>query len=735
MFEKRLVLFIAAITLTLGVLVGRLYQLQIRRGETYVQAALDSLQRPSRDLHTLRGQICDRGGRRLAYDTARFDLCLNYRFTRLFAENFWLGVQLEYFPGGTGSAKDVRQCLKDVFGLTAAQIRGFPLQPADDALPFADFQDYWRGQAENLLTDIVRLSDGDIAQFKIAIDQGNAEIYRLAVAVARRKYYQLHADEMNEAYRPLSGDNLEADFLRLLPAPLERYRFLVQHPIREMNGPLPIQPNLDKEIALLIEEQLVSQPGPAIFGGRPVTIEVSAQRCYPYNDIACHLIGQVRRIRPEEISPDEPADGELPTFEQLKSYQLGDTAGDWGMERLFENRLRGIRGWLKDHADPAQRQRIEPQPGRDVQLTLDIEFQQAIGQLLASAEVLPAENLSTPPPAAAVVIDVPTGDILAMVSYPTFNLNTYYEPENFRLINQLEVDDPLDRYLNRAVMCNYRPGSCIKPTILLGALENGIIGADTTVFCDRSRKYWQGLPDDINNHGELSARRALAVSCNFYFTLIGDHLKPPRTIEWLGKAGFHQRQLVWPDEVDTAAIWPSFRETAGNVAPINSVTQTSTDLPVGQAFRLLCIGRGPLDAAVLHMANSAATIARGGVYLPPTLIAEPAVTRTPRRIASEYNARIVAEGMEQVINSPQGTAYNAFHQSDFPWPADRVHLGGKTGTAEFSVFIAFARADDGRTLALAVLVETDAHGADVAAPLARRIFELAADYHYLPEKL
>ncbi|MBN2212068.1 MAG: hypothetical protein JW709_11790, partial [Sedimentisphaerales bacterium] len=700
MFEKRLVLFIAVITLTLGALVGRLHQLQIKRGPEYVQAALDSLRRPSRDLHTLRGQIRDRHGRRLAYDTARFDLCLNYRFTRLFEEDFWRGIQLLYFPSGEGTVKDVRQCLRDEFGFSSAQARDFKPRPTDDhSLAFNDFQRFWMDHAENLLADIARLTDGDIYQFKTALTQGNADIHHLAIAVARRKYYQLHQAELAETYRPLSGDDLEADFIRLLPDPLQRYRFLAQNPIREMNGPLPIWPNLQQDVALLIAEQLIGQPGPTLFYERPITIEVNAQRCYPYNEVACHLIGQVRRVRPDEIPPDTPSNDAPPGHEQLSVYQLRDTVGDWGMERLFETRLRGIRGWFKDHADPTQQQRIEPQPGRDVQLTLDIEFQKTIGNFLTHPDVLPPEYLDAPLPAAAVVIDVPTGDVLAMVSSPTFDLNTYYESENFRLINQLGIDDPLDRYVNRAIMRNYRPGSSIKPTILLGALEAGIVGPDTAVFCHRSRKYWQGLPDDIENHGELSARRALEVSCNFYFTLIGDHLGPARTIAWLETSGFHQRQLTWPDEVDAAAVWPSFRETSGNVAPINPVTHTSTDVPGGQAFRLLCIGRGPLDTAVLHMANSAATIARGGVYLPPTLIAEPAVNRTPRRIASEQNARIVAEGMEQVINRPGGTAYSAFHQPDLPWPPERVRLGGKTGTAEYSVFIAFARADDGRTLA------------------------------------
>ncbi len=136
-------------------------------------------------------------------------------------------------------------------------------------------------------------------------------------------------------------------------------------------------------------------------------------------------------------------------------------------------------------------------------------------------------------------------------------------------------------------------------------------------------------------------------------------------------------------------------------------------------------------ASILQIANSMATIARDGVYVSPALVAIPEVKNDTQRIATIDNCKIVQDAMRGVIYQADGTAYDAF--LTFPWSPDQVEVFGKTGSTDYSLFSCYAKANDGRCLAIAVIAETEAHGNEVAAPLASEIILACSELNYLPE--
>lgn len=722
MFQRRLAIFIFLVILATGGLIARLYQLQIIQGPYYDQLTKATLERPGKWLETVRGQILDAQGRILATDVPQFDLCLNYTLTRLYDERFWEGLAVRYFSDSANTTPEaaVRRCLMGAFGYDRITAEAFLARhhPAElNTIRQAEIV-----QADQLLGELAGICQVGRDVFLKSIREINDDIYLVRMAVARRKAYQRrYGADWNNYFQPKELAEIPDDFAAVMPDPVERLKLIADNPIREMNQPLPILPGLSEDAALTVEEYIVGKfPGSRI-DDRPASIQVNKMRSYPYQDAACHLMGQIRPVRANEVSTDTP--DATPSDTERSALHLGNRTGDWGVEYLFEEMLRGRRGWSKENIDPGKTIRIEPEPGQTIQLTIDIELQRAVQKVLENPIFLSEAYYQSPMPGAAVVLDVPTGRILAMVSVPGFDLNNYYFSQNYLTIN--DSNDPRQRKFNHALSVNYQPGSTIKPTVLLAALECGIVGPQTKTDCSVANKYWTGLPADIENHGWIDTSDAIMRSCNYFFILTGDRLGSKRMVEWLERSGFNRQILGVPAEV-AERQWAAFHETTGHIAPIGR------EIPGSHDLRFISIGRGSLDASVLQMANSVATIARNGRMVRPSLIISPNSHPEEIQIASAGHAQIVQQAMERVIYSSQGTAYDAF--SPPPWPMDEVLIFGKTGTTKWSAFICGAKSSDGRCIAVAVAAEAEnAHGAEVAAPIARKILEVCGKYNYLPQ--
>ena len=683
MFQRRLMVFIAVLVLMMGALLCRLAWLQLIRADAYLEKTEALFKRPPRWLETVRGNIYDCKGRALATVEASYQLGLHYNLTRLYDPRFW-----NYQIVRAGRLKKNR-------GRSREQVE------LDVDLEYQDDLDL----AEGILAELAGLCHVSQETLRESIGHINDRLFDLQTLLARKAYCR--KNEIAYVIQPNMAA-IRDDFSRLVPDARQRESLIGKEKVAEMLVAQPVLRSISREIALSVEERF----GQTRLGKvAPVVVVPKKTRNYPYRDVACHLIGHLGPVGVSELSGSIP-----PAPEDFQAYFAFDRRGDRGVESLFESLLRGQRGWEHKRIDGEDLEEpARAEMGTDVTMTLDIELQKDIQHLFESRSYC----------GAAVVIDVVTGCVRAMVSVPTYDLNTYYQYDFYNVIN--DPDDPLMRRWNRALSVDYQPGSTIKPIILLGALERDVVQESDRLDCDDSNKNWVGSPTDIHNHGLYNATDAVRQSCNFYFIKVGEKFGADGLVDWLGRMGGHRRILAWPEGFGDRAI-RAFGETVGHYKPIGSASLRRADL------RFVAIGRGAMDGSLLQVANSTATIARYGLTMAPTLIQSPQVFQEKSPVASQHHARIVEDAMAQVVADPLGSGYAAF---DPPlWEPDEVIVYGKTGSTKYSLFTCYAKSQIGDDcLAVAVVVEVDRFGSEVAAPLTRMILKSCAEHDYLPETL
>jgi penicillin-binding protein 2 len=458
-----------------------------------------------------------------------------------------------------------------------------------------------------------------------------------------------------------------------------------------------------------------------------VSILPKARRFYPYGSVAAQTIGWV--------GPAQPGDKKLFADDKLLSYLDDEVSGrDDGVEYILETVLRGRRGEVFYDIDGRRINRAKTRFGRDVSLTLDIELQKKAENYLADCEL----NPNCKAPTAAVVIDVVTGDILALVSMPAFDLNRIrYDYDDV----ESDANEPLR---NRAINKQYPPGSVIKPLILIAGLESGKITADKVINCPAqkapkhwpscwlyNRYHWRCHDDDWPNN----ARNAIKGSCNIYFSRLADKIEPSVLRQWLSDFGYGRKILSPPAAIAGTEFNRTLRQVPGIISSGNS---ENTIVP--QDRRLFGIGQGNLRVTPLQVANAMAAIARGGLYKPPRLFIDSQETSIEHQASSitldisPETLEVVYDGISAVVNEPGGTAYNEFAHAGFAEQGIMVY--GKTGSTEKpdnAWFAGFAEDGKGRSIAIAIVVEGGQHGSSDAAPIARNIIGFCIEAGYIGE--
>jgi len=471
-----------------------------------------------------------------------------------------------------------------------------------------------------------------------------------------------------------------------------------------------------------------------------VHIQPGGHRVYPYGAVAAQTIGWVG-----------PATGDYKDLfenDRLASYLDDEVCGKSpGVEYVCETILRGKRGELVYDIDRQLISRTETQFGTDVTLTLDIALQQRIENYLANYPHDP----NCGPGTAAVVIDVASGDILALVSMPVFDLN------RARFDYDILVKDSNEPLINRAICAQYPPGSVIKPVILIAALESGKISPDEIIPCPAQKapvgwpncliynRYHIGHSDNWAN----SARNAIKGSCNIYFSQVADRIEPAVLQQWLGKFGYGCTAATLQIRNSQSEI-RGLRQAAGQISSSKTKSEIENrkskippeaDFPplVETERRLFGIGQGNLRVTPLQVANAMAAIARGGVFRQPRLFREMSDLECPAaNLESEplgispQTLDVVRDGMYAVVNESGGTAYKEFAHSGLP--GQGVQTYGKTGSTEepeVAWFAGFAKDGKERSIAVAVVVEGGQHGSSDAAPLARDILQFCIDAGYV----
>jgi len=501
--------------------------------------------------------------------------------------------------------------------------------------------------------------------------------------------------------------------------------------VREQNWPHAIVPGLDKARSVALRAQFDSTVGMVI---RPSHI-----RRYPYQQYACHVIGLTRQVNEaEQHALNMPADQADWLTRKLADYLDGDIIGKRGAEKMCENVLRQRRGYLQFKLSGKKLAQADAVNGGDVHLTLDIHLQIELTRLFHRLRAQQLLNVADGPRGCRngciVVLSVPAGEVLAMVSVPTFDLNQYGS-EFPRLVKDRN-DLPL---LHRAVGARYPPGSTVKPIVALAGLGAGRIGLDTTFHCtgyllaNRHDAYRCWIAKLGGAHGSLSVINGLKHSCNVFFFRVGGRMGVRGLTDWYAAFGLGERPGTGLGEERTGQL------------PVGG--------PVGTAWNL-SIGQGPIAVTPLHMANAMVTIARGGKFSSPLL----ALEGTPKRIHRDFPvnkryAKAVRRGMYLVVNERGGTAYKIFHGTDVEELDFKVC--GKTGTAEVQPhridtnrngridtgdrivyegdtawFVGFAPYENPQ-VAVAVVAEHAGSGGRHAGPIAREVFRICKKYGYI----
>ncbi|BAN46529.1 penicillin-binding protein 2 [Metapseudomonas resinovorans] len=461
-------------------------------------------------------------------------------------------------------------------------------------------------------------------------------------------------------------------------------------------------------------------------------VEVVAQlvRHYPQGAHFAHSVGYVGRINEKELKQLDPV-----------NYSGTHHIGKTGIERFYEDQLHGEVGYEEVETNARGRvlrvlKRTDPKPGKDLVLTLDVRLQEAAEAALAGRR------------GAIVAIEPSSGDVLAMVSQPSFDPNPFVTGISFKAYAELR--DSIDRPLyNRVLRGLYPPGSTIKPMVAVSGLDAGVVTPATRVFdpgfyqlpnYDHKYRNWNRSGD-----GWVNLESAIMRSNDTYFYDLAHKMGIDRLHQYMSRFGFGQRVALDMFE-ESAGLMPS-REWKR--ARYRQAWYPGETLILG-------IGQGYMQATPLQLAQATALMANRGKWIRPhlakTIEGQPPLDPNPVPDITLRDPKFwdySRFGMEQVVHAPRGTAHKVGATSVY-------RIAGKSGTAQVvaikqgekydrnkvqerhrdhALFVAFAPAEDPR-IAVAVMVENGEGGSSVAAPVAKQVMDawlLGEDGQLRPE--
>ncbi|AKX56129.1 penicillin-binding protein 2 [Thiopseudomonas alkaliphila] len=473
--------------------------------------------------------------------------------------------------------------------------------------------------------------------------------------------------------------------------------------------PIPILFELDEQQIALIAVNQFRLPG--------VEVDAKLVRTYPQKEHFAHSVGYVGRINEQDLK-------RIDNVAYSGTHHIGKT----GLERFYEEQLHGQVGYEEVETNARGRvlrvlNRVEAVSGQDLHLTLDVKLQEAAEKALADRR------------GAIVVIEVNTGEVLAMVSQPSFDPNPFVTGIGFKAYAELR-DSPDQPLYNRILRGLYPPGSTIKPMVAAAALDAGVITGTSRVFDpgfyqlpNNSHKFrnWNRWGD-----GWVSLDLALARSNDTYFYDLAHRMGVDRLHEYMTRFGFGRRVALDMFE-ETGGIMPS-REWKR--ARFKQVWYPGETLILG-------IGQGYMLSTPLQLAQATVLMATNGVWRRPRLARligdQPPVDPEPIadivfKDASSWT--LAKRGMESVVHGARGTARKVGQNAAY-------RIAGKSGTAQVvaikqgerynrnklnerhrdhALFVAYAPADRPE-IAVSVMIENGESGSGVAGPVAKQVMD------------
>ena len=471
--------------------------------------------------------------------------------------------------------------------------------------------------------------------------------------------------------------------------------------------PLKLKANISREELATVETRRLDLPG--------VMVDMVIRRNYPYENLAAHLIGYLGEISQQELEREE-----------FVNHKVGYFIGKYGLEQKFELDLKGENGGQQIEVNALGRKmkvlgQVEPNPGNNVFLTLDIELQKAAEEAMAGKK------------GALVAMDPRNGDILALVSKPDFDPNLFargISSGNWRRISE-NSSHPLQ---NRAIQGQYPPGSVYKIIPAIAGLEEKIITLETAFHCPGAFPF--GNRDYLcwkkEGHGRISLRRAIVESCDVYFYNLGLRLGVDRIAKYATGLGLGKE-----------TGFPLGHEKPGLI-PTSSWKMKRFGIPWQAGENLsIVIGQGFNLVTPLQIASTLSAVANGGRLYRPRIVQS---IKTPygetlkeffpvegkTLPVSPETLEILREALWGVVNAPGGTGGRA--------RVDGWDVAGKTGTAQVvqrkegrgdpslaehqdhAWFACFAPARQPE-ITVVVLIEHGGHGGAAAAPVAKKVLE------------
>ncbi|MBN1547958.1 MAG: penicillin-binding protein 2 [Syntrophaceae bacterium] len=476
-------------------------------------------------------------------------------------------------------------------------------------------------------------------------------------------------------------------------------------------SPVRLDRNVDVKKLALVETRSLDLPG--------VGIDVVPTRQYLYGEMMAHLIGYVGEISSAELE-----------MAVEKGYEAGDIVGKYGIEKFYNNYLKGENGAEEVEVNALGKKikvlrRAEPTQGYSLRLTLDASLQQVAWEAFEGK------------PGAAVVMDTRNGEILALVSSPSFDPNLFNGGISHREWRKL-LSNPFHPMENRAVTGQYPPGSTYKLVVAAAALEEDLITPDTSVLCDgtfqlgnRTFRCWKK-----EGHGRINLHRAIVESCDVYFYTLGKQLGVDKIAHYARAFGFGTPTGI------------SLSREKGGIVPTKEwkLAKTRQTWQAGETISV-SIGQGFNLVTPLQLASFYAALANGGTLYRPRLVtcidgpdgrifwksAPEEVSRIP---ISQKNLKVLNQALWGVVNEDGGTGYVLRRPGK--------DVCGKTGTAQVvglpmderarrakllsgayrdhALFVCFAPYDHPE-IVVSVIAENAGHGGSAAAPIARKIID------------
>jgi penicillin-binding protein 2 len=472
--------------------------------------------------------------------------------------------------------------------------------------------------------------------------------------------------------------------------------------------PVTVEERLNWQQLVTLETHQLELPG--------VSLQVNPQRHYIYGPLGSHLLGYVGEVTVKDLA-------------RLPDYRMGDEIGKFGLERSWEDTLRGDSGGQEIEVDSVGRRLrllrdIPEKPGDSIVMTIDLDLQRAAEEAIGNRA------------GALVALDPNTGYILALASHPAFDPNVFAGG-----ITSLQwrglTTDPAHPLQDRATQGAYPPGSTFKIVDSIAALSDRTLTPQTAYYCPggmyfggREYRCWRK-----QGHGTISVHRAIIESCDVFFYNVGQHLGVDRLAAWAHALGLGQKTGIELDNERSGVIpssqwkWRRYRE---RWYPAETLS--------------VAIGQGYVAVTPLQLAEVAAEIGNGGIFYQPQFVKEiDSINGTPVKVFPPIiRSRVhmspavleqVRSGMVGVVNAADGTAHGA--------RLDDVIVAGKTGTAQVikeaqgvrikenegpekyrdhGWFMAFAPVDHPR-IAVACIIEHGGHGGSSAGPVVKAVMQ------------